>query len=105
MGLKNYRRIIFVPLQSHHTRKREVMFVKGIREARVERNLSQVEVAERIGVSRVTISRWERGETEPKKTLFQSLCDALGNDEKELALPNPTRPRRRRTPGSPKKTP
>lgn len=80
------------------------MYVKGIREARVERNLSQVEVAERIGVSRVTISRWERGETEPKKTLFQSLCDALGNDEKELVLPNPIRPRRKKMPGRLMKT-
>lgn len=79
--------------------------MKDIRRARIDMNMSQVEVAEKVGVSRVTISRWERGETEPKKTLFQSLCDALGNEEKELVLPNPIRPRRGRAPGKPKTTP
>ena len=64
---------------------------KHIYELRKKLNLSQEQLAERVGVSRQTISKWELGETAPDirqaKVLSQvfnvSLDELTGNDTKE----------------------
>ena len=49
--------------------------VKQLREAR---HMTQAELAERIGVSSKTVSKWETGKGLPDITLLQPLAQALG---------------------------
>ena len=55
--------------------------IKQLREAR---NLTQAELAERIGVSSKTISKWETAKGLPDITLLQPLAQALGISVIEL---------------------
>ena len=65
---------------------------KQIYELRRKANLSQAQLAEKVGVSRQTISKWELGETAPDikqaQVLSQvfgvSLDELTGNDTKEV---------------------
>ena len=65
---------------------------KQIYELRKKANLSQEQLAEKVGVSRQTISKWELGETVPDikqaRVLSQvfgvSLDELTGNDTKEV---------------------
>ena len=65
---------------------------KQIYELRRKANLSQEQLAEKVGVSRQTISKWELGETAPDikqaQVLSQvfgvSLDELTGNDTKEV---------------------
>lgn len=45
---------------------------------RKERNLSQTELAERIGVSLVHLNRIENGHASPSAELLYAVADALG---------------------------
>ena len=44
---------------------------------RKEQNLTQEQLAEKIGVSNKTISKWENGKCMPDYSIIQKLCDAL----------------------------
>lgn len=63
---------------------------ENILKLRKEFNLSQEQLAEKVGVSRQTISNWELGETMPNpeqlkilsKTLNVSIDELLDNDIK-----------------------
>jgi DNA-binding XRE family transcriptional regulator/desulfoferrodoxin (superoxide reductase-like protein) len=55
--------------------------VKQLREAR---NMTQAELAERIGVSSKTVSKWETAKGLPDISLLQSLAQALGISVIEL---------------------
>jgi len=65
---------------------------KQISELRKKANLSQEQLAEKVGVSRQTISKWELGETAPDikqaqilSQIFKvSLDELTGNDTKEV---------------------
>ena len=65
---------------------------KQVYELRKKANLSQEQLAEKVGVSRQTISKWELGETAPDikqaQVLSQvfsiSLDELTGNDTKEV---------------------
>lgn len=48
--------------------------------ARVENNFSQCELAKLVGVSYVTISRWENGSRVPSASYLASLANVLGVD-------------------------
>ncbi len=50
---------------------------KVLRKARIKRGLTQVELGERVGVSRVTISYLETGRRRPSMDLLQRLAKAL----------------------------
>lgn len=43
--------------------------------ARVNAGLSQIEVAERVGVSRFTILKWEKGQTSPTIKQAKELAE------------------------------
>jgi transcriptional regulator with XRE-family HTH domain len=45
---------------------------------RVERQLSQEEVGDLIGVSAMTVSRWERGNHVPRRTLWPKITEQTG---------------------------
>ena len=51
---------------------------------RREKNLTQAELAEGLGVSNKTVSKWETGKSMPDYSLVQSLCGALGVTVPEL---------------------
>lgn len=51
-----------------------------IRVLRTERNMTQQQVAEAVGVSTQAVSKWERGLGCPDVSLLGDLCDALGTN-------------------------
>ena len=57
---------------------------KFIAELRKEQNLTQQELAEKLGVSSKSISRWENGRTLPDYSLIKDLCKTLNISINEL---------------------
>ena len=60
------------------------MGLKALRIARAEAGLSTVELARRAGVGRDTISRLERGKSEPQAATLRKLAEALGTTVEDL---------------------
>ena len=61
---------------------------KNIRKLRTEQGLSQKQLAEQIGVTRQTISSWERGASFPDLGMVEKLTSALETDLPHLLDPN-----------------
>lgn len=57
---------------------------RKIRELRKQRNLSQTELAEKAGISFITISRIERGERDPHVKTLARIAKGLGVPAFEL---------------------
>lgn len=55
-----------------------------IAESRKKKNLTQVELAEKLGVSDRSVSKWETGRCMPDLSLFEPLCAELGITVSEL---------------------
>src|SRR5947209_5843094 len=55
-------------------------------EARILRDWSQQEVADRIGTTFVNVSRWERGITKPNPYFRRKLCLLFAKTAQELDL-------------------
>ena len=51
---------------------------------RKEQNLTQEQLAETLGVSNKTISKWENGKCMPDYSIIETLCEALGVTLPEL---------------------
>lgn len=51
---------------------------------RKARGISQKALAHEIGVSEITIIRWEKGQTSPTVAQVAKLCSALGCDIGDL---------------------
>jgi transcriptional regulator with XRE-family HTH domain len=58
---------------------------KAIRSARRRAGLSQVELAELLGVRQSSVSQWERGSTKPSTVHLLTLAARLGCSLVELA--------------------
>ena len=56
----------------------------AIRQIREKRNMTQAQLADKIGVSSKTISKWETGKGLPDVTLLQPLTQALNISVIEL---------------------
>ena len=50
---------------------------KFILQKRKEKNLTQEQLAEKLGVSNKTVSKWETGKCMPDYSVVQSLCEQL----------------------------
>lgn len=50
---------------------------KFIFQKRKEKNMTQEQLAEKLGISNKTISKWETGKCMPDYSIVKSLCDAL----------------------------
>ena len=50
---------------------------KFIAQKRKEKNLTQEQLAEKLGVSNKTISKWENGKCMPDYSVVKNLCEAL----------------------------
>ncbi len=48
--------------------------------------LTQMEIAEKLGVAQPLISRWMSGRCMPRPSTITKLAEALGVDEKELLV-------------------
>ena len=57
---------------------------KFIAEKRKERNLTQEQLAEKLGVTNRSISNWENGKNMPDLSLFKPLCNELNISINEL---------------------
>lgn len=57
---------------------------KFISKLRKEKNMTQEQLAEKLGISAKSISRWETGRNMPDLSLLQSLCEILGVSINEL---------------------
>jgi len=57
---------------------------KFIAMCRKEKNMTQSELAEKLGVTDKSIGNWENGRNMPDLSLFKPLCDALGITINEL---------------------
>lgn len=59
-----------------------------ISEKRKEQNLTQSQLAERIGVSNKTVSKWECGRSMPDYSVIEILCNELNINISELIKGN-----------------
>ena len=55
-----------------------------IEKKRKEKNLTQAQLAEKLGVSNKTVSKWENGKCMPDYGVIQPLCTELGVTVSEL---------------------
>ena len=64
--------------------------MKTIKQLRQENGLTQLELANRAGVTPSTIYNWERGRFEPKATQLRAVARVFGisSDEIELETEN-----------------
>jgi transcriptional regulator with XRE-family HTH domain len=56
---------------------RKPNFASYLRDARIKRRLSVLEVAEMVGVSGPSVYFWEAGKTRPRDANLSALCKAL----------------------------
>lgn len=61
-------------------------FGDKIYELRKQKNLSQDDLAEKVGVSRQTVSKWEADIIQPRADKLQRICNALEVDLNYFAL-------------------
>jgi transcriptional regulator with XRE-family HTH domain len=64
-----------------------VAFAERLRRLRQERFLTQAELAERAGLTKLTISRLEAGRAAPHARTVRKLAAALGVEPGDLARP------------------
>ena len=55
-----------------------------IARCRKEKNLTQMQLAETLGITNQAVSKWENGRGMPDMSLLQPLCDVLGISLNEL---------------------
>lgn len=61
----------------------------GLRQYRQKKNLSQQALAKALGVSPITICRYECGAADPRLSMVGKIADYLGIPERELLFPEP----------------
>ena len=62
----------------------QIAIGKFIARKRKEQNLTQEQLADHLGVSNKTISKWENGKCMPDYAVVKSLCDELKVSVAEL---------------------
>ena len=66
-------------------------FSSNLRRFRKKAGLSQDALAEKLSVSRQTVSSWERGNSYPDLDMLVRISDVLSTDSNELLYPNQKR--------------
>ena len=59
---------------------------KYIYQKRKAKNLTQTQLAEKLGVSNKTISKWENGKCMPDYSIIENLCNTLGITISEFSI-------------------
>ena len=62
----------------------QIMIGRFIAMKRKEKNLTQEQLAEKLGISNKTISKWENGKCMPDYSIVKPLCQELGITIAEL---------------------
>ena len=62
----------------------QIKIGKFIAECRKQKNISQLQLAERLGITDKAISKWERGISKPNTSIMLELCEILGISVNEL---------------------
>lgn len=62
----------------------QVKIGKFIAEKRKQKNMTQIEFAEKLGVTNKSVSRWENGKNMPDVSLFIPVCELLDITVNEL---------------------
>ena len=62
----------------------QMVIGKFISQKRKEKNLTQEQLAEKLGVSNKTVSKWETGKCMPDYSVVKNLCEELGITIAEL---------------------
>ena len=62
----------------------QIKIGKFIAECRKKINLTQIQLADKLGITDKAISKWERGIAMPDSSLMLELCDILGISVNEL---------------------
>ena len=62
----------------------QIKIGKFIAECRKEKKLTQMQLAEKLGITDKAISKWERGVAMPDTSIMLELCDILGISVNEL---------------------
>ena len=62
----------------------QMVIGKCISQKRKEKNLTQEQLAEKLGVSNKTVSKWETGKCMPDYSVVKNLCEELGITVAEL---------------------
>ena len=57
---------------------------ENIKRLRESKGLTMKEFADKLGVERVSVIRWEKGDTEPKFEILLKICSVLSCDLNEL---------------------
>ena len=55
-----------------------------IEQARIAAGLTQEELAQMVGVSRISVGNWERGVKAPNRKHFLAILEATGFAEEEM---------------------
>lgn len=84
--------ILAVPLNFASGQDIPMGYLERLAALRKRKGLTQVDLAERMGVEQPTIQRWERGQREPKFEQLFKLAEILGVDastllSKDVAVP------------------
>jgi transcriptional regulator with XRE-family HTH domain len=58
-----------------------------LKERREELNLTQEQFADQVGVEAMTVSRWERGESLPRRKIWPKLREITGLEIAEIIAP------------------
>ena len=62
----------------------QIKIGKFISECRKQKNLTQMQLSEKLGITDKAISKWERGISMPDSSIMLELCDILGISVNEL---------------------
>ena len=62
----------------------QIKIGKFIAERRKDKNLTQMQLSEKLGITDKAISKWERGLSMPDSSIMLELCDILGISVNEL---------------------
>ena len=63
--------------------------VQEIKRLRLSRKITQEEFAEQVGVTWITVARWETGEVAPAIKYLPKFAEILGVSEQDLLNPSP----------------
>ena len=62
----------------------QIKIGRFIAECRKQKDLTQMQLSEKLGITDKAISKWERGITTPDSSIMLELCDILGISVNEL---------------------
>ena len=80
---------MYIALNVKYMKRQEVKFLQDLKKIRIEAGLTQEQLAEKSGISRVTIANIERGVVAfIKSSTIIKLADALKVDPQVLLCPS-----------------